>query len=191
MNLRSLSALFAAVLLLSGCATGESQSDLDAGGMPPTPPGVISHAVAVLTPTDGSSVTGVVTFIQRGSSVSVTADVNGLEPNSEHAWHVHEYGDLTSRDGTAAGGHYNPEGHDHALPDEPVRHAGDFGNLRADATGHARIVLTVTNISINGSLNPVLGRAIIIHAGADDGGQPTGNAGSRIAQGVIGVARSG
>jgi Cu-Zn family superoxide dismutase len=190
MNARMLVILLASVVLLAGCASGKSAAE-PTGGAPVAITGAVTHAIAVLTPTEGSSVTGVVTFVQRGPDVTVTADINGLTPNGEHAWHVHEYGDLSSRDGTAAGSHYNPEGHAHGLPDEPRRHAGDFGNLRADGTGHARMVLTVSNITISGSRNPVLGRAIIIHAAPDDGGQPTGNAGARIAQGVIGVARAG
>ncbi|NNF43019.1 MAG: superoxide dismutase family protein, partial [Phycisphaerales bacterium] len=70
------------------------------------------------------------------------------------------------------------------------RHAGDFGNLVADATGRAHKVITVENITIAGTRNPIVGRGVIVHAKMDDGGQPTGNAGARIAQGVIGIAKT-
>ena len=60
----------------------------------------------------------------------------------------------------------------------------------ADASGHADYEITVNNASLTGR-NPVLGRGVIVHAKQDDGGQPTGNAGSRIAQGVIGIANPG
>lgn len=148
----------------------------------------IQALVAVLSPCSGSSVEGTVTFTDLGDGrIQVEADVRGLEPNSSHAIHVHEFGDIRSPDGKSAGGHYNPEKHDHALPKKAERHAGDLGNLEADAAGHAHYVLTVDNITLMGSMNPIIGRGVIVHAGEDDGGQPTGNAGGRIAAGVIGV----
>lgn len=122
--------------------------------------------------------------------VKIVADISGLTANGKHAIHIHEFGDISAADGTATGGHYNPEGHDHGLPDSKMRHAGDFGNLEADADGKAKFELTVDNLTLNGAKNPILGRGMIIHAGPDDGGQPTGNAGARIAQGVIGVAKA-
>jgi Cu-Zn family superoxide dismutase len=74
------------------------------------------------------------------------------------------------------------------LPDSENRHAGDLGNVQADDQGKAHYEITVTNISIMGAKNPILGRGLIIHAKVDDGSQPVGNAGARIACGVIGVA---
>lgn len=147
----------------------------------------VTSAVAVIYPTEGNNVYGHVTFTQATTGVRVNADIRGLEPNSTHAIHVHEYGDITLSDGTSAGGHYNPAGHDHALPATDTRHAGDFGNLQADSQGNATLSLTARNITINSEWHPVLGRAVIIHAKADDGGQPTGNAGARIGFGVIGI----
>ncbi|HEY5770819.1 MAG TPA: superoxide dismutase family protein [Terrimicrobium sp.] len=144
--------------------------------------------VAVLSPTEGNQAAGVVTFKSAGKGkVEIKADISGLSPNSKHAIHVHQYGDLTSKDGKSAGDHYNPLGHQHALPDQKVRHAGDFGNLEADANGNATMTLVVSNISLAGQLSPVIGRALVVHAKVDDGGQPSGNAGDRIAVGVIGV----
>lgn len=149
----------------------------------------INHAVAVMVPTDGNKTQGTVRFEQHDGSVTVTADISGLTPNSTHAFHVHEFGDITAPDGTSAGGHYNPEGHDHGLPEQSARHAGDLGNLTADENGDAHYEITVDNITVAGMHNPVIGRGVIIHAKTDDGGQPTGNAGARIAMGVIGVAK--
>ncbi len=151
----------------------------------------IDRAVARMIPASGSAVKGVVTFERvRGARVKIVAEVEGLTPNGTHAIHVHEYGDITADDGTSAGSHYNPEGHEHGLPSSGPRHAGDLGNLQADANGRARYELTVDNITIAGGRNPVIGRSVIIHEKADDGGQPTGNAGGRISMGVIGVAKS-
>jgi Cu-Zn family superoxide dismutase len=68
-------------------------------------------------------------------------------------------------------------------------HAGDLGNLTADESGKAHLEATLTGVSLMGATNPIVGRAVIIHEKADDGGQPTGNAGGRLAQGVIGIAK--
>jgi superoxide dismutase, Cu-Zn family len=151
----------------------------------------IQQAIAVLHPTAGQQCHGIVRFIQEGDSVKVVADIEGLTPNQKHAFHIHQYGDCSAPDGMSAGGHYNPQGHQHGLPDSEARHAGDLGNLQADAQGKAHYELTLKGLSIQGSLNPILGRGVIVHAKLDDGGQPVGNAGGRIACGVIGVANPG
>jgi Cu-Zn family superoxide dismutase len=121
----------------------------------------------------------------------VVADLEGLTPSQKHALHNHQYGDCSAPDAMSAGGHYNPERHQHGLPDSENRHAGDLGNVQADSEGKAHYESTVNNISILGQLNPILGRGVIVHAKPDDGSQPLGNAGSRIACGVIGVANPG
>ena len=147
--------------------------------------------IAVLTPTEGNDVTGTVTFTETDGKVTVEAKVMGLKPNSEHGFHIHEFGDISAADGKSAGGHYNPEGHDHALPETETRHAGDLGNLEADADGNATLKITVDNINLVEGKDPIIGRGLIVHADPDDGGQPTGNAGARIAMGVIGVENTG
>lgn len=149
----------------------------------------IKQAVAVLHPTAGNKCHGVVKFSETGGSVKVVADLEGLTPGQKHAFHIHQYGDCSSADGSSAGGHYNPENHPHALPDGGPRHAGDMGNLQADDQGKAHYEITLDNVSIAGMKNPVIGRGVIVHAKADDGSQPVGNAGGRIACGVIGVAK--
>ena len=147
-------------------------------------------ATAALMAKSGSSVAGWVRFESTRAGLHVTAAVTGLTPNAKHAIHIHELGDITSADGKSAGGHYNPEGHPHAGPAAAMRHAGDLGNLTADAQGHAEYDRTFDDITIAGAMNPILGRAVVIHAGEDDlMTQPTGNAGGRIACGTIGIAR--
>jgi Cu-Zn family superoxide dismutase len=148
-------------------------------------------AVAVLHPTVGQQCHGTVRFAQEGDSVKVVADLEGLNPGQMHAFHIHQYGDCSSPDGMSAGGHYNPEGHQHGLPDTENRHAGDLGNVQADAQGKAHYEITVNNITIAGAKNPIIGRAVIVHAKVDDGGQPVGNAGARIGCGVIGIGNPG
>ncbi len=147
------------------------------------------QVVAVMQPTEGNKAGGTVVFTQTKDGVKVEANITGLSPDSEHAIHVHQFGDIRLGNGKGTGGHYNPEGHDHGLPATARRHAGDLGNLKADANGAASYTILAKNISVAGLNNPVVGRGVIIHAKVDDGGQPTGNAGARISQGVIGVAQ--
>ena len=150
----------------------------------------VRDAVAVLAPTEGSSVRGVVRFHQDDDgTVTIEGTFEGLVPGRQHAIHIHEFGDCTDLHGKSAGGHYNPENRPHGLPPAAERHAGDLGNLQADDQGTATLALTVDNISIAGLENPIIGRAVIVHAKPDDGGQPTGNAGGRAACGTIGLAR--
>ena len=151
----------------------------------------VNTAVAVIYPTKGNSVSGAITFTKTGdASVHIHGTITGLEPNSTHAFHIHEFGDSSAPDGMSAGGHFNPEGHKHGGPDAPEHHAGDLGNLTADATGTATIDLEVPGISIAGLKDPIIGRGVVIHAKPDDlVSQPVGNAGGRIGVGVIGIAK--
>ena len=151
----------------------------------------VKQAVAVLHATAGNKCHGTVRFTQDGDSVKIVADIEGLTPGQKHAFHIHQFGDCSSSDGMSAGGHYNPENHQHGLPEAENRHAGDLGNLQADNDGKAHYEITVKNISVAGLKNPIVGRGVIVHAKVDDGGQPVGNAGARIACGVIGVANPG
>lgn len=151
----------------------------------------IDKAVAVLHPTEGNQAKGVIHFTEANGQVQVVADIEGLEPGSTHGIHVHEFGDCSAADGASAGGHYNPEGHEHGLPAQAARHAGDLGNLTADDAGKVHYEITVDNLTIAGMKNPIVGRGVIVHAKPDTGAQPTGDAGARIACGVVGIAKSG
>ena len=150
----------------------------------------VGSAVAVLHSKSGSTCHGTVRFAQEGDAVKVVADIEGLTPGQKHAFHIHEFGDISSTDGLSAGGHYNPEKHQHGLPVNESRHAGDLGNVQADDAGKAHYEITVNNVSIAGEKNPIIGRSVVVHAKMDDGGQPVGNAGGRIACGVIGIAKA-
>jgi len=148
---------------------------------------LVMKAVAVLSPTKGNSVSGTVTFTRFQTGVKIVADVSGLTPGL-HGFHVHEFGDCSAPDAASAGGHFNPTQTHHGAPDMPFRHVGDFGNLVADASGNAHYERVDTIIVLNGG-NSVIGHALIVHEKVDDlQTQPTGNAGGRVACGVIGVA---
>lgn len=148
----------------------------------------ITQATAILSPTEGNETSGVITFTQTDEGVRVEGTVSGLDAEARHGFHIHQYGDCRSPDGTSAGGHFNPEDVDHAAPTADIRHVGDLGNLPTDAEGAASVDFVDTHVQLNGA-NSVLGRGVIVHAGTDDfESQPTGDAGSRLACGVIGVA---
>lgn len=149
----------------------------------------VEKAICIIQGTAGNEgVAGTVTFTDKGDGIQVEAHITGLAPGS-HGFHIHQFGDLSTTDGKSAGGHYNPEGHQHSSPSSTKRHVGDLGNLVADADGVAAYSRFDEELSLSGTLS-ILGRAIIIHAGEDDlRSQPTGNAGSRVGYGVIGIAR--
>ena len=148
------------------------------------------NAVAVIQPSNGYNARGNVLFEQDGAEVIIKVNISGLNSNSYHGFHIHEFGDIRSQDGKSAGGHYNPDGFPHALPPEKKRHAGSFGNLISDSNGNVDTTFTDDTFSISGQFNSVLGRSVVVHAKRDDGGQPTGNAGARIGFGVIGISKN-
>lgn len=145
-------------------------------------------AISVVTPLEKSKVRGVIRFHQKGNSVHITGELTGLTPG-EHGFHVHEFGDMTSKDGMSTGGHFNPTKKNHGSPKSEDRHVGDLGNITAGDDGKAKIDMTDTVIRLSGP-SSIVGRAVIIHHDADDfKTQPTGHAGGRIAGGVIGLAK--
>jgi Cu-Zn family superoxide dismutase len=147
-----------------------------------------TKAIAVLHPTAGSNVTGTVTFTASADSVRVVADISGLTPG-KHGFHIHEFGDCSSADGKSAGGHFNPTNHQHGAPDSADRHEGDLGNIDADASGKVHLDITDRVLKMTGA-ESIIGHAVIVHEKADDlKTQPTGDAGGRLACGVIGVAK--
>jgi len=160
--------------LLTGCGMMESMT-----GRAPT-------AKATLQPIKDSGVKGAATFTQKGDKVQLMADIGGLKPNQEHGFHIHEKGDCNSGDGMGAGGHFNPLGKPHAHPSMPERHAGDMFALKADDYGNATLSIELDVITVTEGPTGIIGRGLIVHAQADDyNTQPTGNAGARVACGVI------
>lgn len=145
---------------------------------------ITTKASCVLRPTKGNTVEGLVTFTKVDGGVKITATVNNLSPGA-HGFHIHEFGDCSSPDGMSAGGHFNPTKKPHGAPDALERHAGDLGNLVADEHGTAKYERVDTVIELDG-VDTIVGRSIIVHANPDDlHTQPTGNAGGRLACGVI------
>jgi Cu-Zn family superoxide dismutase len=148
----------------------------------------ITKAVAVLHPTEGAKVHGVVTFTKEDAKIKVVAHIEGLTPG-KHGFHIHEWGDCSSKDGLATGGHYNPTAAPHAAPDAAQRHTGDLGNIEANQDGVAHVEFTDAMMRFDGP-NSIIGRGVVVHAQPDDlKSQPAGAAGARLACGVIGVAK--
>ena len=143
------------------------------------------QAVADLQPTKGNTAKGTATFTQVGDKVRVHAVVTGLKPGQEHGFHVHEVGDCSSGDGMSAKGHFNPFGKPHGKGAE--RHAGDMPNLKSDIKwGKAKLTVDLDVITLKPGPASIIGRSVIVHAQPDDyTTQPTGNAGARLACGVI------
>jgi Cu-Zn family superoxide dismutase len=153
-----------------------------------SPERAVTRAVAVLHSTEGNDVQGIVSFTEVEKGIQIIANVNGLSPG-KHGFHIHEYGDCSALDGTSAGGHFNPENMLHGGPTDRERHAGDLGNLEADMEGKAHYERIDDRISLVGP-HSIIGLAVIVHGGEDDfTTQPTGNAGPRVACGVIGTAK--
>ncbi len=188
--MKTLMTIGAAVLLMTTAAWSQQPKGMQGqqhGMMGQTQPN-ITKAVCVLMPKGNDKVHGTITFEAVEGGIKVTADVSGLTPG-KHGFHIHEYGDCSAPDFTSAGSHLMAPGEVHAGPDDPNRHIGDMGNLEADAQGNAHLTLMDNKLSFRGPYS-IIGRAVIIHEGADDlKTQPTGNAGGRAACGVIGIAK--
>lgn len=142
-------------------------------------------ATLAATKKSKSKVKGTITFKEVPDGVEVTAAVEGLKAG-DHAWHVHEKGDCSAADASSAGDHFNPTNAAHGGPDAEARHAGDFGNLTAGKDGKAAKTFVMKGITLGDDANSILGKGFIIHAKKDDlKSQPAGNAGDRIACGVV------
>lgn len=147
-------------------------------------------AVTVLGNSEG--VSGTIFFSQEGDGpTTVTGNVSGLKPGL-HGFHVHALGDTTNGC-MSTGPHFNPAGKQHGAPGDENRHAGDLGNITVGEDGKASFTITDCQIPLCGP-NSIIGRAVVVHGDPDDLGKgghelslTTGNAGGRVACGIIGL----
>jgi Cu-Zn family superoxide dismutase len=164
----------------------EAKKEPEPAPAPPPAPAP-KHAVAKLAAASKSKVSGTIEFKEVEGGVEVTANVEGLTAG-DHGWHVHEKGDCSAPDAKSAGGHFNPNNHKHGAPDGAEHHEGDFGNLTAGKDGKATKTFVMKGITLGDGADSVAGKGFIVHAKKDDfTTQPTGNAGDRVACGVITV----
>jgi superoxide dismutase, Cu-Zn family len=180
----------AASFALISVACGREDIDVPVPANPPAatsePPVPAPREVVELTPTQGHDAAGRLTLAASGEGVRITGTVTGLEPGSVHGIHVHENGDCSAADASSAGGHFAPLGNPHGAPGENS-HIGDLGNITANDRGVANVDVRAVQARLGSNTQTdLLGRAIVVHANADDlKSQPSGESGVRIACGVI------
>jgi Cu-Zn family superoxide dismutase len=151
--------------------------------------GYVKKGICLLYPTQGNKVSGTVTFVETEGGVRVIALVSGLEPNTKHGFHIHEFGDCSASDASSAGGHFNPDAMSHGGPMDKMHHAGDLGNLEADVNGNATLDYIDPMLAMRGDYS-IIGLSVVVHQNEDDlKTQPSGNSGPRIACGVIGIMK--
>ena len=178
-------------LTAAASAAGAYYSCRAAPGAPVSP-----QAVCCLVGSAG--VSGTIHFFSEASGgTRLKGVVSGLAPG-KHGFHIHQLGDTTNGC-LSTGPHFNPGGKSHGAPNDSERHAGDLGNITAGENGVANIEITDFQIPLGGP-NSIVGRAVVCHELADDLGRgdssevgkqgktskTTGNAGARLACGVIG-----
>ena len=174
---------------LAGCASGMSSS----ASKPPSSAArsTAQEGVANLASASGSRVSGRLALMPMGDGVHLRGEVGGLSPGRSHGFHIHETGDCSAADAASAGGHFNPASLPHGRAGQGAHHAGDADNLVADARGVAKVDAHIRGVSLGGGgVNDIARRAVVIHASPDDySSQPAGNAGARVACGVIRIVR--
>jgi Cu-Zn family superoxide dismutase len=184
--------LFAAITLV-GCNKGNSTDNKTPASKTSSNTTAAKTAVATIAPSKSAAtqpankdVTGTVTFTATKDGVKVVADLTGLSPG-KHGIHIHEKSDLSDPMLKSAGGHWNPDAQHHGGPTSESHHAGDLGNVTADADGKAHLEMTLDGLTIgDGGKHDVVGHSIVVHAKEDDlKSDPAGNSGDRIAAGVI------
>ncbi|KAJ3288252.1 hypothetical protein HK104_008264 [Borealophlyctis nickersoniae] len=158
-----------------------------------------AKAIALMLPDVASDkgVRGSVVMTQESEDKPITIEVQ-LEnlPKGKHGFHIHEFGLSQPWNCSTAGLHFNPFGKTHGAPDAQERHVGDLGNLEAGDDGIVKITLQDHYIKLFGD-HHAIGRTFVVHANPDDFGlttaeqsKITGNAGGRLACGIIGVVKA-
>jgi Cu-Zn family superoxide dismutase len=152
------------------------------------------EGICVLTNTSNKRIKGFILFNEEKGRTKITINIVGLKKNSKLGFHIHEFGDLRE-DCANLCLHFNPNKTAHGGKDSKIRHAGDLGNIETNKNGICKKIIYDKVIKLKGKYN-ILGRSVVIHEKEDDlglGGNKesliTGNAGKRIACGVIGYSK--
>lgn len=176
-------AMVAPVIVLASACSASTTSSHGPSSAAATAP--MAHAKILAG--DGSS-RGEAMVMQATDGLHVTVKAEGLTPGL-HAVHIHTTGTCTPPDFTSAGGHWNPTGHQHGKDNPQGMHMGDMPNMLAGADGRGEMEYVIPGGMIRDGATPLLdadGAAVVIHAQADDNKtDPAGNAGGRVACGVL------
>jgi Cu-Zn family superoxide dismutase len=159
----------------------------DAGLAGPRQAPAAPTAGAELKNAKGEAV-GTVQLTETPAGVLVHASLSGLPPGV-HAFHIHDVGQCEAPDFKSAGGHFNPGGQHHGFASPQGAHAGDLPNLYVPENGKIEVDVLARGVTLGSGptgLFDANGASLVVHQGADDySSDPAGNAGARIACGVI------
>ena len=182
MTPRTVIAIAAAGLALSSCMVQKDFGGTHAAAAPPP-----AEASTQLLGPNGE-IRGTVTLSQQPSGTHVAARVEGL-PAGSYAIHIHAVGQCIAPTFASAGGHFNPDGHQHGSLNPAGPHMGDMPNLIVGSDGSGRLDFDRPGLRLKDGPTPLLdadGAAVVVHAGPDDyKTDPSGNSGGRIACGVL------
>ena len=170
--MRYLVAIGAAVLLLAATAVSNASAET---------------ATAELVNANGKNV-GTATLTETPSGVLIKVELRDMPPGA-HAFHIHEAGKCDPPSFKSAGGHFNPTGRKHGIMSMEGKHAGDMPNIHVNKAGRAAFETLVADVTLGPGKNSLFdedGSSLVIHEKVDDyKTDPAGNAGDRIACGVI------
>lgn len=184
----------ATTIALAACSSSPdggsaSSAPVSSNAVPAT--STAKAAIVNLASASGSLVSGKLSVMPMSDGVHLRGEIGGLGANATHAIHVHEKGDCSAADASSAGAHFNPSASPHGKVGSGAHHGGDMDNIVSSADGVARVDVHAGGVTLGGgAANDVAGKAVVVHAAPDDyTSQPAGNAGARVACGVITVTQ--
>lgn len=174
----------APIALLAACGTTEEQPTEEATPTAAPEPENLGSASLTLP---GDKLAGSAQLTAEGDTVSVSVRLTGMA-QGVHAAHLHMTGSCDSEGFTSAGAHLNPENRQHGTENPQGSHLGDLPNIEIDDAGRGSVTAALrgTREDVLAAIFDADGTAVVVHAEPDDyKSDPAGNAGDRIACGVL------